>query len=199
LPISAEAVHQVFGLSASGKSLPNYNAADKRAARADLRKLCDNKGLESMFTKHGGNYPELGVSEIPKWFIEHYANAKEYDVNYWIVQSFLMLVFNALLFPTSSDKMAGLDYLTSTSLSDVPEINWCQAIVDDIKVKVRDLKDKISSNDNSTPNAQGCIVFLVVGFCQLFLVCLCLPFITIFNFTLAILSLCQPFCNLSAI
>jgi hypothetical protein len=36
LPISAEAVHQVFGLPASGKSLPNYNAADKRAARADL-------------------------------------------------------------------------------------------------------------------------------------------------------------------
>jgi hypothetical protein len=51
LPISAEVVHQVFGLSASGKSLPNYNAVDKRAARADLRKLCDVKGLESMFTR----------------------------------------------------------------------------------------------------------------------------------------------------
>jgi hypothetical protein len=31
LPISAEAVHHVFGLPASGKSLPNYNDADKRA------------------------------------------------------------------------------------------------------------------------------------------------------------------------
>jgi hypothetical protein len=60
LQISAEAVYQVFGLSASGKSLTNYNDADKRVARADLRKLCDAKGLESMFTRHGGNYAGLG-------------------------------------------------------------------------------------------------------------------------------------------
>jgi hypothetical protein len=44
----------------SGKSLPNYNAADKRAARADLRKLCATKGLESVFNRRGGNYAELG-------------------------------------------------------------------------------------------------------------------------------------------
>jgi hypothetical protein len=179
LPISTEAIHQVFGLPASGKSLPNYNAADKRAARADLRKLCDAKGLEFMFTRRGDNYAGLGVSEVPRWFIEHYANAKESDVDDWTVQSFLMLVFNALLFLTGSDKMASLDYLMSARLSDVSEINWCQFIVDDIKVKARDLKDKISSNDNSTPNVQGCIAFLVVNFCQLFLVCLCLPFITV--------------------
>jgi hypothetical protein len=168
LPISVEAVHQVFGLSASGKSLSNYNVANKRVARADLRKLCDAKGLESIFTRHGGNYAGLGVSEVPRWFIEHYANAKESDVDGWTVQSFLMLMFNALLFPTGSDKMARLDYLMSARLSDVLEINWCQAIVDDIKVKARDLKDKMSSNDNSTPNVQECISFLVVSFCYYF-------------------------------
>jgi hypothetical protein len=65
LPISAEVVHQVFGLSTSGKSLPNYNVVDKIAARADLRKLGDVKGLESMFTRRGGNYARLGVSEVP--------------------------------------------------------------------------------------------------------------------------------------
>jgi hypothetical protein len=107
----------------------------------------------------------LGVSEVPRWFIEHYANAKESDVDDWTVQSFLMLMFNPLLFPTGSDKMARLDYLMSARLSDVLEINWCQAIVDDIKVKARDLKDKMSSNDNSTPNVQECISFLVVSFC----------------------------------
>jgi hypothetical protein len=135
LPISAEAVHEVFGLSTSGKSLPNYNATDKRAARADLRKLCDVKCLESMFTRCGGNYAGLGVSELHRWFIEHCANAKESDVDDWTVQSFIMLVFNALLFPTGSDKMVDLNYLMSAHLSDVLEINWCQAIVDDIKVK----------------------------------------------------------------
>jgi hypothetical protein len=167
----------VFLLLVSGKSLPNYNVAEKRATRADLRKLCDSKCLESMFNRRGGNYAGLGVSEVPRWFIEHYANAKEADVDYWTMQSFLMLVFNALLFPTGSDKMAGLDYLMCAHLSDVPEINWCQAIVDDIKVKAQDLNDKIASNDKSTPNVQGCITFLVVSFCQLFLVFLCLLFI----------------------
>jgi hypothetical protein len=100
------------------------------------------------------------------------------------VQSFLMLVFNALLFSTGSDKMVGLDYLMSARLSDAPEINWCQDIVDDIKVKARDLKDKISSKDNVTPNVQGCITSLVVSFCQLFLVCLCLPFIIFVMFVI---------------
>jgi hypothetical protein len=47
------------------ESLPNYNDADKRDARADLRKLCEAKGLESMFTRHGGNYAGLGSVKSP--------------------------------------------------------------------------------------------------------------------------------------
>jgi hypothetical protein len=113
---------------------------------------------------------------LPRWFIEHYANTKEADVDDWTVQSFLLLVFNALLFPTDSDKMTGLDYLMSARLSDVLEINWWQAIVADIKVKVRDLNNKIPSNDGSTRNIQGCTTFLVVSFCHLFSF-LCMPFI----------------------
>jgi hypothetical protein len=155
LPIIAKAVQQVFGLTVSGKSLPSYNAADKRDVRAKLRKLCDEKGMKSMFNRRGGNYAGLGDSEVPRWFIELYLNVKQADVDDWTVQSFLMLVFNALLFPTGSDKMSGLDYLMCAHLSDVREINWCQAIVDDIKVKARDLNDKITNNDKSTPNVQG--------------------------------------------
>jgi hypothetical protein len=71
----------VFGLLASGQSLPNYKPTDKRADRADLRKLCDDKGLETMFIRREGNYAGLGVSEVPRWFIEHYANVKDVDVD----------------------------------------------------------------------------------------------------------------------
>jgi hypothetical protein len=81
LLITAEAIQQVFGLSTSGKSLPNYNVADKRAATTELRKVCDAKGLKSMFNRRGSNYAVLGVSEVPRWFIEHYGNAKEADVD----------------------------------------------------------------------------------------------------------------------
>jgi hypothetical protein len=98
---------------------------DKRASRVELRKICDEKVLEAMFRRRGGNYASLGVNEVPRWFIEHYANAKESDVDDWIVQSFLMLVFNALLFPTGSNKMAGLDYLMCANLDAVLGINWC--------------------------------------------------------------------------
>jgi hypothetical protein len=45
LPITSKVVKQVFGLSASGQSLPNYKLADKKAGRVDLRKLCDSKGF----------------------------------------------------------------------------------------------------------------------------------------------------------
>jgi hypothetical protein len=76
-----------------------------------------------------------------------------------------MLVFNALLFPTDNDKMARLDYLMCADLGAIPGINRCQAILDDIKLEVIDLNEKISSNDKSIPNVQGCTTFLVVSFC----------------------------------
>jgi hypothetical protein len=123
-----------------------------------------------MFNRRGGNYAGLRVSEVPRWFIEHYANAKEANVIDWTMHSFLMLVFNALLFPTDSDKMAGLDYLMCAHLSDVLKINWCQVIIDDIMAKVRDLNNKIASNDKSNPNVQWCIAFLVISFYKLFLI-----------------------------
>jgi hypothetical protein len=81
LPITAEAVQQVFGLPVSVKSRPSYNVADKKDARAKLRKLCDKKGMESMFNRRGSNYAGLGVNEVLRWFIKHYANAKEADVD----------------------------------------------------------------------------------------------------------------------
>jgi hypothetical protein len=111
---------------------------DKRMTRIELRKICNDKGMEAMLRRCRGNYTSLGVSEVPRWFIEHFANDKEGDVDGWTVQSFLMLVFNALLFPTSCDKMAGLDYLMCKDLGVVSGINWCQAIVDDIEAKARD-------------------------------------------------------------
>jgi arsenate reductase-like glutaredoxin family protein len=57
-------VQHVFGMPASRQSLPNYKPADKRASRAELMKLCDEKGLESMFRRRGGNYARLGISEV---------------------------------------------------------------------------------------------------------------------------------------
>jgi hypothetical protein len=49
----------------SGHSLPNYSVADKRADRANLRKLCDSKGLESLFRRRGGNNVGLGSVKSP--------------------------------------------------------------------------------------------------------------------------------------
>jgi hypothetical protein len=81
LPITTKVVNQVFDILASGQRLLDYKAAHKRAGRAGLRKICDKKGFQAMFRRRGGNYAGLGVSKVPRWFIEHYANAKEADVD----------------------------------------------------------------------------------------------------------------------
>jgi hypothetical protein len=91
------------------------------------------------------------------------------------------------------DKIDGLDYLMCADLRVVLGINWCQAIVDDIKFKAQDLNEKISNNDKSTSNVQRCRAFLVVSYCQVFLVFLCLPFSIIFIFRSDISFLGQPF------
>jgi hypothetical protein len=57
-----------------------------------------------------------------------------------------MLIFNALLFPTGSEKIARLDYLMCKDLGDVPGINWCKVVVDDIKDNARDLNEKFNAN-----------------------------------------------------
>ena len=81
LPITAEAVRLVFGIPAGPRSLPDYSYGDKKEGRSALRKICDEKGLKKMFINRGGNYDRMGVSEVPRWFIEHFANAKESEVN----------------------------------------------------------------------------------------------------------------------
>jgi hypothetical protein len=66
LPITVEVVHQVFSLPSSRQSLLNYKPTDKRVGRAELRKICDEEGLEPVFRRCGGNYASLGVSEVPR-------------------------------------------------------------------------------------------------------------------------------------
>ena len=76
-----------------------------------------------MFINRGGDYDRMGASEVPRWFIEHHANAKESEVDDWNVQCFMMLVFNSRLFPTGTDKMVGTDYLMCKDLEAIASFN----------------------------------------------------------------------------
>jgi hypothetical protein len=44
------------------------------------------KGLKVMFKKRGGNYSGLRASEVPRWFIDHFANAKGKEM--WMTRLF---------------------------------------------------------------------------------------------------------------
>lgn len=108
LLITPQAVSRVLGIPLGGESLPSWTVAQCREARAELRGICDAKGLRQKYERRSGDYTKLGVSEVPRWFIEEAAIAKDTAVDDWAVQSFFILIFNALLFPTSSDKIVGI-------------------------------------------------------------------------------------------
>jgi hypothetical protein len=86
LPITAKNVNQVFGIPTSGQKLHDYKASDKRAVRAKLRKICDEKNLQAMFRRR--QLCHLWINEVLRWFIEHYVNVKEADVDDWTVSHF---------------------------------------------------------------------------------------------------------------
>ena len=163
LPITPQAVNLVFGIPASGRSVPAYKPAEQRAFRSELRQLCEKKGMKDLFIAHGSNFDGLGASEVPRWLIEHYCNAKQEDVNDLTVQSFMKLLCNALLFPTGSDKMSWFDYMMCKDLTVVPEINWCEDVCNHIKEKARDFNFKFNDKDNSVHTVQGCSAFLMVN------------------------------------
>jgi len=108
LLITPQAVSRVLGIPLGGESLPSWTVAQCREARAELRGICDAKGLRQKYERRSGDYTKLGVSEVPRWFIEEAAIAKDTTVDDWAVQSFFILIFNALLFPTGSDKIVGI-------------------------------------------------------------------------------------------
>jgi hypothetical protein len=107
LPIIAEVVHLVFSLPASGQSLPNYKPADKRAGRSELRKICDKKGLESMFRRCGCNYAGLGVSEVPCGLLSITRMLKKLTWMTGLSSHFLCLCSMCCTFPQTITKWLG--------------------------------------------------------------------------------------------
>jgi hypothetical protein len=95
--------------------------------------------------------------------MEHFASQKREPCEVpdeWAGQSFMMLVCNALLFCTATEKITGFDYLICKDLNSVGTYNWSQAVVDDIQLKVKLWREKGSKN--STPILQGSTAFLMV-------------------------------------
>jgi hypothetical protein len=163
LLITREAVNQVLGIPLGNNPVPTWNYNQCKAARAELRRICEEKGLREKYgPDRQAQYENLGPSEVPRWFIQEAATAKHRDIDDWAVQSFFMLIFNALLFSTGTDKLVGLDYLMAKDLDLIPHLDWCQAVVDDIRTKAKAWNQSIAANSKSTPIVQGCIAFLLV-------------------------------------
>ena len=162
LLITPDAVHRVLGIPMGEKSLPSWTPKQVQEARYELRKICDKKGLKQKYEAMKKDYDKLKFTKVPRWFIEDAANAHKREIDDWAVQAFFILLFNSFLFPTSSDKIVGENYLMAKDLTLIPNINWCNEVVEDIKMKSRVWNKSISKAKN-TPTIQGCMTFLVVS------------------------------------
>jgi hypothetical protein len=165
LPINAAAIQKVLGLPCSpeGVSFPKWTYQQKIQGRLELRRLCEERGLKAAYEKKGklDLYNKLKPPEVPRWFLEESATSHSVPVE-WAVQAFFICLSNAFLFPTTSDRIVGLDYLRCKDLDAIPSINWCQEVVKDIMEASSDWNKAIAVSPKSTPAIKGCMAFLMV-------------------------------------
>jgi hypothetical protein len=50
-----------------------------------------------------------------------------------VVRIFVVAAFNKLLFPAVDNNVRGKDAFMTMDVSDFPNVNWCKAVVDEIR------------------------------------------------------------------
>ncbi|KAG8083480.1 hypothetical protein GUJ93_ZPchr0015g6846 [Zizania palustris] len=163
LPITSKVVQRIFGLPNGGRPFPKFSAREKEEARKELRNIWNQKGMRRMLEtsdRQGANYRRLQKYVVPRWIIDKFSstNAEEFDD--WDVQCFFIIVCNRFLFPTSSYYPTGFDYLICKDIEALGGLDWCRALVDDIKDKAAIWKKKCGKK--KTPIIQGCTALLIV-------------------------------------
>ncbi|KAL6850318.1 hypothetical protein ACP4OV_020945 [Aristida adscensionis] len=142
LPITPLHISLVLGLPNSGRSLKSYDWTESVLAR---KKLLHDLKLEN-------NDP------IDKWrLLEEICESR---VDTLSLRCFFMILFNRMLFPTSSGNMDSSDIMKSLDVESFGEIDWSQSVFDDIKIAVRKWHDR--NTRQLTQTIFGCAIFLIV-------------------------------------
>ena len=163
LPITPHMVKSVFGIPNGPNTLPVVSGIERKNHQIELRRICDEKGMEELHDDrqlqkpNTRGYSDLKPNEVPRWVIEYFA--KHGDGDDWSITCFFMALFDGLLFPTTSLSITGDTYFYCKNINDVCKFDLCSAVVDDLANKVPKWKKSSSSN---SPSVQGCVALLLV-------------------------------------
>ena len=159
LLITEDVVNCVIGLPVGDVDLPDASFAERKQALADLRRMCESKGMKQLCIDEGKNFNAINKTHVPRWIIERFASMKKSDD--WTIQCFMMLVLHALLFPTTSSNLSGAEWIFCKNLGETKGYNWSKALVSDLKEKSQKWKKR--DIKLAAPAVQGCVVFLIVS------------------------------------
>lgn len=167
LPLTPHIPKCVFAIPSGSTPLPVLSAKEKAEAQMELRRLCDLNGMKQMYQDRKNNnpkfkdYSQLKAHEVDRWVVEEFA--KQGNGDDWSITCFFMVLFDALLFPTSSLSLSGETYHHCKEVTQVSQYDLCTAVIEDLTVKVG--KWKISAEkrrQTSSVSMQGCVALLVV-------------------------------------
>jgi hypothetical protein len=85
LPITPQVVHKILGIPIGGQSFLALNDKVNKAARKELRKICDDKEMKRLFEENGGNYGGLGPCEVPRRILEEFMDTHSKNVDNWSI------------------------------------------------------------------------------------------------------------------
>ena len=78
-------VHKILGIPIGGQSFLALNDKVNKAARKELRKICDDKEMKRLFEENGGNYGGLGPCEVPRRILEEFMDTHSKNVDDWSI------------------------------------------------------------------------------------------------------------------
>lgn len=149
--ITPFAVKQVFGLPDSGEELSLLTNQQSCKALSDFKHLIGLQDSMDVHTKY--------LHEI--WEADSVLESRMFDDD-MSIRIFFIIASNKLLFPSSDNNIRAKDVYLTRNLSRLPSMNWCKAIIDELRDAIRTWK--LDRRRKVFPSISGCAIFLLVSF-----------------------------------
>ena len=150
LPITPSVIHMVLGLPKGGSTIPSYSRMEDVQFRKQMISDLNQECLSDDDPIHISNLQE----EILKGRVDSL-----------FMRCFFMIVFNCLLFPTSSSNIDSSNISKAMNPELFSAVDLSQSVFDDLQASIRIWHGR--NKEQFTHTIYGCAVFLIVCFLYL--------------------------------